>query len=334
MQRRQFITLMGATVAAGPRLSFAQAETTRRLAIASPIDPVSDLSATGLSHFQAFFERMRSHGYVEGRNLVVERFSAEGRPERYSDLAREVVSHQPDAILTIGTPITREFKQATSRIPIVSITADPVVTGIVESYARPGGNITGLSGEPGLSLWAKRASILKEAVPTASHIAFLGTSPFSDTDPWVVYMRQATKDLGLSIVGESLSRPQDENSYRETIKALTERGTEILVVNDSPGEKHYYRLIVALAEQAKLPAIYPFREFAEIGGLFAYSVDLRELFRGTADQLDQIFRGRNPADMPIRQPSRFEFLVSLKGAKTIGLTIPPGLLAQADEVLE
>ena len=333
MQRRQFIALIGATVTAGPRLSFAQAETTRRLAIASPIDAVSDLSATGLSHFQAFFERMRSHGYVEGQNLLVERFSAEGRPERYSGLAREVVSHQPDAILTLGTPLTREFKKATSRIPIVSVTADPVQAGLVESYDRPGENVTGMSSDAGMSLWAKRASILKEAVPTASRIAFLGNS-FTDTDSWSVYIRKAMKDLGLSIVGESLSRAQDENSYRETIKALTGGGVEMLVVNDSPNEKYHYRLIVALAEQAKLPAIYPYREFAEIGGLFAYAVDLRELFRGTADQLDKIFRGRNPADLPIWQPSRFHFLVNLKGAKKIGLTVPPSLLAGADEVLE
>ena len=117
---------------------------------------------------------LRSHGYVEGQNLLVERFSAEGRSELHSGLAREVVSHQPDAILTVGTPLTREFKQATSRIPIVSITSDPVTNKLVESLSRPGGNVTGMSGEPGMSIWVKRAAILKEAVPAASHIAFYG----------------------------------------------------------------------------------------------------------------------------------------------------------------
>ncbi len=334
MRRRQFMALLGATVAAGPRLPFAQAKTTWRLAIASPADPLTDLSATGPRHFRAFFERMRSHGYVEGQNLLVERYSAEARPGRYAGLVRDVVSHQPDAILTISTPLTREFKQATSRIPIVSVSADPVGTGLVESEVRPGGNITGVAGETGLELWAKCAAILKEAVPAASRIGFLGFLPFADTDPWWVFVRQAMKDLGLLIVGESLRRPQDENSYRETIKALREGGAEIMVVNDSPTEMLYHRLIVSLADQAKLPTIYPFREFAEVGGLFTYTVDLRELFSGTADQLDQIFRGGNPGTIPIRRPVKLEFLVNLKGATMIGLAIPPSLLVQADEVLE
>jgi putative ABC transport system substrate-binding protein len=334
MQRRQFITLAGATITAGPRLALAQADKVHRLAIASPVDPLADLSATGLPHLRAFFESMRSHGYVEGRNLLVERFSAEGRSGRFTDLAREVVSRQPDAILIFSTPLTREFKQATSHVAIVSVTSDPVVNGLVESYARPGGNVTGVSSEPGLSLWAKRAAILKEAVPAASRIGFLGVPPFIDTDPWVVFIRQAMKDLGLLIVGEFLSRPQDEDGYRGTIKALVDQGAEMLVINDSPTERHHHRLIVSLAEQAKLPAIYPYREFAEVGGPFAYSVDLRELFAGTADQLDQIFRGGQAGDIPIRQPTKFEFLVNLKGAKTIGLIVPSGLLAQADEVLE
>jgi putative ABC transport system substrate-binding protein len=334
MQRRQFITLAGATITAGPRLALAQAEKVHRLAITSPVDPLVDLSATGLPHLRAFFERLRSHGYVGGRNLLVESFSAEGRTERFASLARDVVSRQPDAILTFSTPLTREFKQATSRIPIVSVTADPVLNGLVESYARPGGNVTGVSSEPGLSLWAKRTAILKEAVPAASHIGFLGIPPFDDTDPWVVFIRQATKDLGLSIVGESLSRPHDENGYRETVKALVDQGAELLVVNDSPTERHHYRFIVDLVEQAKLPTIYPYREFAEVGGLFVYSIDLRELFAGTADQLDQIFRGSQAGDIPIRQPTKFEFLVNLRGAKAIGFTVPPGLLAQADEVME
>ena len=201
---------IGATVTAGPRLSFAQAETTRRLAIASPIDAVSDLSATGLSHFQAFFERMRSHGYVEGQNLLVERFSAEGRPERYSGLAREVVSHQPDAILTLGTPLTREFKKATSRIPIVSVTADPVQAGLVETYVRPGENVTGISSDAGMSLG--QACLHPEGGGPQRHRALPFSNPFTDTDSWSVYIRKAMKDLGLSIIGKSLSRAQQRTA--------------------------------------------------------------------------------------------------------------------------
>ena len=204
MQRRQFIALLGATVAAGLGLSFAQAKTTWRLAIASPADPLTDLSATGPRHFRAFFERMRSHGYVEGQNLLVERYSAEARPERYSGLVRDVVSHQPDAILTISTPLTREFKQATSRIPIVSVSADPVGTGLVESEVRPGGNITGVAGETGLELGkACRHSErgrsggltyrLSRLFAVRRHRSVVGVHPSSDEGPRPIDRRRISE---------------------------------------------------------------------------------------------------------------------------------------------
>jgi ABC-type uncharacterized transport system substrate-binding protein len=335
MRRRHFIMLLGAAVAAEPEPVYPQAKKVHRLAIASPVEPTVDLTITG--HLRGFFERMHSHGHVEGRNLVVERYSAGGRTEQFAGMAREVVRSEPDAILTWSTPLTREFKQATDRIPIVSFTADPVGSGLVASQARPGGNITGVGSEPaGPSLIVKRAAILKEAVPGASRVGFLGFSPAigPGADQFWAYLRESLREIGLTLIGASLSQPRDENELRGAMKTLMDQGAELLIVSDSPSARHHHRLIVALANEVKIPAIYPYREFFEAGGLFAYAIDLHEMFRGTADQIDQIFSGVDPGIIPIRQPTRFEFLINLNTARAIGLTIPPALLAQADEVID
>jgi putative ABC transport system substrate-binding protein len=232
-------------------------------------------------------------------------------------------------IVAFASYFVLDVKAATSTIPIVGAFADPIAFGIVPSLARPGGNITGVSVDVGEDQWAKRMQLLKEAVP---HISRLGV--LARRERYSAGLREGALKNSVSIVGPPLEQPTNEQEYQRIFAALAQEGAEGLVVSDAPENFTYRRLIVELAEKGHLPTIYPFRQFVEAGGLIAYGIDASDLGHRVADLADKILKGAKPGDIPIFQPTKFELSINLKTAKTLGIELPPLLVARADNVIE
>ena len=333
MQRREFITLLGGA-AAWPLAARAQQPATQpRIAMFHPAIPPALLTETGGgSAWRAFFGELRRLGYVEGQNLIIERYSAEGHHERYADVAREIVTRNPDLIVTGTNPVVTAFKAATSTIPIVAFMLDPLQSGAGDQPARPGGNLTGITLDAGIEIWGKRLEMLKEAIPSTAKAVFLGMRGGWEGSSGQV-LRDAGARLGISLV---LIFPQEgtPSEIERVFAAMEEQRPDAVLVS---GEGDLYanrQLIAELAEKNRLPAMCPYRDYVEAGGLMAYAVDLAELFRRMADDVHKILKGAKPGDIPIYQPTKFELLINLKTAKALGLTLPPALLARADEVIE
>ena len=279
------------------------------------------------------FEELTRLGYVEGRNLLIERYSGEGRAAHYPELAREIVSRNPDLIIAFSPFLVLDLKAVTSTIPIVGIFASPVEFDIVPSLARPGGNITGVSVDVGTDQIAKRVQLLKEAVPQITRLGFLQTR-LAHEQARVKIERDIELKNSVSVVGPLLEPPIDEQEYQRVFAALAQEGAEGLLVNDEPENITFRRLIVELAEKGRLPTIYSYRQFVEAGGLMAYGIDVADLGHRVADLADQILKGAKPGEIPIFQPTKFELSINLKTAKTLGIELPPLLIARADNVIE
>jgi putative tryptophan/tyrosine transport system substrate-binding protein len=334
MRRRDFIAGLMFAAAMGRALA-QQTVKVYRIAFFHPTAPITDLTQTSRGSFvtPAIFEELIRLGYVEGRNLLIERYSGEGRAAHYPDLARQIVSQKPDLIIALGSEIVQDVKAATSTIPIVGLFADPVLWGIASNLARPGGNITGVSVDVGWDQRLKRFQLLKEAVPQITRVGILETR--NEREGFAApRIREAALRNSLSIVGPPLGRPTDEQDYHRIFSALAQEGAEGLVVLDEPENITYRRLIVELAEKGRLPTIYPWRQCVEDGGLMAYGTDFPDLGRRAADLVDQILKGAKPGEIPIFQPTQFELSINLKTAKTLGIELPPLLVARADNVME
>ena len=280
---------------------------------------------------EAFRQGLREIGYVEGKNIVIEWRSAEGKTDRLPTLAAELVRLKVDVIVTTGPAPTRPAKEATSTIPIVmAFDNDPVGNGFVASLARPGGNITGLSTlAPEIS--GKQLELLKEIVPRLSRVAVLGSSTTPGNAQSLKETELAAVALAVQLQYVDVRDPKDiETAFRAAGKA---RADSILVLT-SPVVNPYRREIAGLAVKNRLPAIYSTPEFVEDGGLMTYGVSLTDLYRRAAIYVDKILKGAKPADLPVEQPTKFELIVNLKAAKQIGLTIPPSVLARADKVIK
>jgi putative ABC transport system substrate-binding protein len=334
MRRREFIAVLsGAAVVWAPATVAQQRATQHRIAIFHPAIPATLITETGGgSAWRAFFAELRRLGYIEGDNLIVERYSAEGHHERYGDVAREIVARNPDVIVTGTNPVVLVFKAATSTIPIAAFMIDPLKAGLVTSLSRPGGNLTGITLDVGIEVWGKRLEFLKEAIPSMAKAAFLGMR-----EGWEGSFGQALREaggkLGISLI--SMLPPEGTRSAIERVfAAMAEQRPDAVLVSGEGDLYAHRQLIVELAEKNRLPAIYPYRDHIEAGGLMAYTVDLAELLRRLADDVHQILKGAKPGDIPIYQPNKFELLINLKAAKALGLTLSPTLLARADEVIE
>ncbi len=285
---------------------------------------------TNPTRIEAFRQGLRDLGYVEGKNIVLEYRYAERKVGRLSALAAELVGLKVDVIVTSASQETRAAKVATSTIPIVMINEpDPVGTGLVASLARPGGNITGLSTlSPQLS--GKRLELLKEIIPKLSRVAVLGNSSNPGNANTLKELELAAQALRVNIQYLDVSSANEiENSFREAGK---ERADAVIVLSNSIVTSQR-RQIIGLAIKSRLPVSYPRTEFVESGGLMTYGVSLIENSRRAAAYVDKILKGAKPADLPVEQPTKFEFIVNLKAAKQIGLTIPPDVLARADKVI-
>jgi putative ABC transport system substrate-binding protein len=305
----------------------------KRIAMVSPAANVDDMGRTGNRIYRAFFEELGRLGYSEGENLVVERYSGEGRTERYASLARDIVSTSPDLIFPVSTVLALNFKMATSLIPIVAIAGDPVTGGLVNSLARPGGNITGVTVDAGSALHGKRVEFLVEASPRSSNARLLASQSSWDGSGGSA-VREAAKQAGISLAIALLGSEINEAAYQRVFDAMEQDRVDALVVADQPEHFTYRRLLVDLAAKYRIPAIYPFREHVELGGLMSYSADLPEIYRRIASQIAQVLKGVGPAEIPFYQPTKFQLIINLKTAQSLGLIVPPTLLARADEVIE
>ena len=281
---------------------------------------------------EAFRQDLRELGHVEGKNIIIEYRSADGKLERLPALAAELVRLKVDIIVTAGPIPTRAAKAATSTIPIVMTQdPDPVGNGFVASLARPGGNITGLSTlAPELS--GKRLEILKETIPKLSRVAVVGTSTFPGIAQALKEIELVAGAFGVKLQYLDVLEPKDiETAFRAAGKGRAE--AILMMVAGGVASAHRTE-IVKLAVKSRLPAIYERAEFVEAGGLMTYGVNFTDLDRRAATYVDKILKGRKPADLPVEQPMKFEFVVNLKAAKAIGLTIPPNVLVRANKVIK
>ena len=244
-----------------------------------------------------------------------------------------MVRRNPDLIYAVGPDLLLAFKAATTTIPIVGLTGDPVALGIVPSLSRPGGNITGSSVDVGPDIWGKRLEILNEALPKLSRLGFIIT-----TTSWgkrgLALLTEASRDRTISLVGSPLDSPISEAAYRQALATMAQEGADAVFVGDEPEHFPHLRLIAELAERARLPTVYAWREGVEAGGFMAYAFELLDLFRHNADIIAKILAGAKPGDIPFYQARKFELSFNLKTAKALGIEIPGFLLARADAVIE
>jgi putative ABC transport system substrate-binding protein len=286
--------------------------------------------STSANRREAFLQGLRELGYVEGKNIVIESRYAEGKFDRLPGLAAELVRLKVDIIVTAGPQTTRPAKQATSTIPIVMAQdPDPVGNGFVASLARPGGNITGVATlAPELS--GKQLELLKETVPKLSHVAVFGTSTNPGNAQNLREVELAAKAFGVKLQYLDVLSPKDiETAFRAASKG---RADGVLML-PGPVLNLQRAQLADLTAKNQLPAIYPQTEYSVVGGLMTYSVNYNDMARRAATYVDKILKGAKPADLPVEQPTKFEFIINLKTAKQIGLTIPPNVLARADKVI-
>jgi putative ABC transport system substrate-binding protein len=326
MKRREFMLALGGTVA-GPLIARAQPTAkTWRIGMLETISP--DLNAKNID---ALKRGLRDLGYVENQNYVLEYRSADGDSERFPAFADELVRLRVDLIVTRGTPAARAAKSATESIPIVmAAIGEPLGMGVVASLARPGGNVTGLSGFV-TELAGKRVELLKELRPETSIAGFFSNMANPVVPPQWEVTRKAAQALGIEV---SLLDVRSTDDIPAAFETAVARRVEALLFGIEAVVQANRQLIADLAARYRLLSIYPSREFVEAGGLVAYGVNYPDLYFRSAFLIDKIFRGARPGDLPVEQPTKLEFIVNLKAAKAIGLTVPPLLLARADEVIE
>ncbi len=299
------------------------------------IPKIGYLGMTSLSknaaRTEAFRQGLRELGYVEGKNIIIEWRSAEGKRDRLPALAAALVGLNVDIIVSAGGSVTRPLKEATRTIPIVMAQDnDPVASGHVASLARPGGNITGLSTvAPELS--GKRLEILKEIVPRLARVAVLGNSNEPANSKRLREIELAAGALKLKPQHLDVLDPKDIES---AFSAATKASADAVLVLGSPVLYSHQKQLIELAVKSRLPAMYPWSEIVREGGLMTYSAIRTDLFRRAASYVDKILRGAKPAELPVEQPTKFELLINLKTAKKMGLTIPPSILYRADKVIK
>jgi putative ABC transport system substrate-binding protein len=283
------------------------------------------------ARIEAFQQGLRELAYVEGKNIVVEYRSVEGKLDHLPALAAELVRLKVDVIVTGGPTTTRAVKQATVRIPIVmGFDNDPVGNGFVASLARPGGNVTGLASlAPEIS--GKQLELLKEIIPKLSRMAVFGNSTNPGNPQALRETERAAEVLGVQLQLLDVREPKDiETAFRAASKA---RADAVLALNSPVLNSHRIQ-VAELAVKSRLPGVYAQSEYVEDGGLMVYGVSYPDLFRRAASYVDKILKGAKPADLPVEQPTKFELIINLKAAKQIGLTIPPNVLARADRVIK
>lgn len=335
MQRREVIAILGGAVLGWPLAGRTQPVQRRRIAIVSSVIPAELISEeSGDNASRLLFRELRRLGHVDGRDLMVERYSAEGHPERLLALAREVVLHAPELILAGGGPVAQACAAATTTIPIVAIFPDAVRSGLIPSLARPGSNITGVSVDTGIEIVGKRLQLLKQAVPAAEKVGYLelaGLIPETTAGPVLAY---AGRTLGIAIVVIKLRQESRDEYARIFAEMVGEHRIDAVLISDQGEALAYRQLIVGLAQKNRLPTMCAASDFVDVGGLMAYAADPEGVFRAVADAVHQILAGAKPQTIPVVQPTKFELSINRNTADALGLVVPPALLAAADRVIE
>jgi len=326
MRRREFITLLGGAAAAWPLAARAQQQPAK-------LPTIGFLGAATPAAWSVFIvtfvRRLRELGWIEGRTIAIEYRWAEGRGERYAEIAAEFVRLKVDIIVTSGGAVLAA-KQATSLIPIVfAAAADPVGGGFVASLVQPGGNVTGLSAQF-TDLAGKRLELLREIVPSLRQLAIMANAGYPAAVLEMAEVQATARTLGLEVTTLEIRRAED---IAPAFEALKGRAEALYVCSDILTTTNRVR-VNTLALTARLPMMYGVREYVEAGGLMSYGPNFLDLWRRTGDLVDKILRGTKPAEIPVEQPTKFDLVINLTTAKALGLDVPPTLLALADEVIE
>ena len=325
--RRAFLGTLTGLLAAPLAAEGQQAKKVYRIGYLSASSPETQEPVV-----QALLRGLIGRGWIEGQNLMVERRSAEGKNERLPALAAELVQRKVDVIVAVADAAALAAKETTKSVPVVMLlVGDPVGSKLVASLARPGGNVTGMTFTPTLELLGKRLALLKEAVPHASRVAIL-SNPANPSHVRELKALQAAAGP-LRLQGHHLEARSPEEFARAFTAMRRERAEALLILVDSMFTIHRTRL-AELAAAYRLPTLYGIREFVVAGGLLAYGVNVVDYAEGAAVYVDRILKGAKPADLPVEQPTKFELVINLKTAKALGLTIPPSLLARADDVIQ
>lgn len=281
----------------------------------------------------AFLQGMRELGYVDGKNMKFDFYSAEGKFGQIDELAARVLGTSPDAVLAAGggaNEIAHAFQRLTKTVPIVMAnSSDPAAQGLVASLARPGGNITGFSGNTGPEFEAKRLQLLREVAPNARRVAYLGLK-LDWESPAAIGVRDAAERLGITL----LHAEHAPSNYDDAFSFMAREQLHGVFVARNPWNFSNRRAITGFAMDQRMPAVYPTREFAEVSGLICYGPSLSDLYRRAAGHIDKILKGAKPAELPVEQPTKFELVINSRSAGALELNIPPSLLALADEVID
>jgi putative ABC transport system substrate-binding protein len=331
MRRREFVTLLGSAAAAyGASWPLAaRAQQPARLPTIGYLG--ANTPSAESQRIGAFVQRLRELGWIEGRTMAIEVRWAEGRNERFAEIAAEFVRLKVDVIVTAGTAAVVTAKQATSVIPIVfAVAGDPIGTGLVASLARPGGNVTGLSTQS-TDLAGKRLEFLREVVPAVRRLVIMANIGNPGSVQEMGEVQAASRVLNIEFINLEIRRAEDIAPAFETLKGDR---ADVLYVCAEPLVNANQTRINSLAQDARLPTIYGFREYVEAGGLLSYGANVPDLFRRAAEYVDKILRGAKPGDLPVEQPTKFEFVINLRTAKALGIEVPTTLLARSDEVIE
>jgi len=333
MRRRDLIASICGACACWPVVIQAQQiEKPRRIAFVDPATPVEYLVATNPRFYGPFFEGLRQLGFIEGQNLAVERYSGAGQADRFAEIARNVVASQPEVIFCVSGRMARRFKAATETIPIVATVGDRVASGIVSNLAHSGGNITGVAMDGGKEFYAKYLELLRRIKPSVSKVAHLTPREISPYNLYAV-LREAATQMSISLIPAGLDPPADDEEFRRVFAAISAENADGLIVADTAENGSHKQLIINLAEQARLPAVYPDRSYAERGGLMSYGVKAPDAWRHAGTQVGQILRGTKPGDIPFFQATRFELVMNIRTAQALGLEVS-AVLPGADEVIE
>jgi putative ABC transport system substrate-binding protein len=306
----------------------------KRVALVSAATPITQMhEGSAFVPQRAFFEELRRLGYVEGKNLIVLRFTSGGQGERIPDVAREVVAATPDVIFAFSSRMVLQLEKETTTIPIVGYTADPISFGIVEDLSHPGKNFTGVATEASTEFDGKRLSLLREFVPRASRVAMLAPVSYLRT----IYgdaFRDAAGRLGFTIVGQPIEDPVTPEAIERSFASFAAEHADILIIPDLPENIVHSKWIAELSIREKLPTLAAARQFVTAGALMSYATDAADLVRHAVAYMDRILQGERPGDLPIYRASRYELIINLKTAKALGLDVPPQLSQLADAVIE
>ncbi len=330
MTRRTFLCWLTLGILSMPLAGEAeQAERVYRVAVILAGSPVSGISKNPF--LNAFTERLRELGYVEGQNILFARLSAEGRAERHGDLVAEALRLNPDVLVTVSSLMALVAKRATTTIPIVMATSiGPVERGIVPSLARPGGNITGLTIDAGPEFEGKRLELLKQVAPKTVRVAYIGPRYIWEGQ-WGAAAREAARALRIDLVFVETAAPED---IRDALVTARRERLDALYACDCSATFAARLVIAEFAMEHRMPAVSAYRDATEAGGLISYGVNYLEQYRRAAVYVDKILKGAKPADLPIEQPTKFELVINMRTAKALGLTIPQSVLVRADEILQ